>query len=446
MADMTDDDILAELGVDLTPGKVRARTPREERIIAGFEDIVRFRGEHGRAPQHGEGRDIFERLYAVRLDRLRAQQDCRALLAEMDVHGLLEAGGGVDAIDALDDNALLAELGIEAAAPGDITQLRNVRSNADRKAAEEVASARRCADFATFKPLFDRVQADLEAGIRTTRPFVRDLGMSKADIRQGEFFIVGGQVAYVASIGDPIEAPNGEADARLRVIYSNGTESDLLLRSLQRALYKDAGGRRITEPTAGPLFDEAAPAAAEPDLLQTGTLYVLRSRSTHPTIAAHRDLIHKIGITGGPVEARIAGAADDATYLLAEVDVVATYKLYDVHRTRLEALIHRVLDKVRFDVEIPDRFGKPVRPREWFLVPVPIVDEIVARIADGTLAGMTYDPRSVALVPAQAAPARVSPPPAPGSARRPAPSRGDGPGAVPAAPSTSRTPDAPGSS
>jgi len=398
MADMTDDDILAELGVDLTPKKVRARTPREERIIAGFEDIVRFREEHGRAPQHGEGRDIFERLYAVRLDRLRTQADCRELLADMDVHGLLDGANDADAIDDLDDSALLAELGIEPDASNDITQLRNVRSNADRQAAEEVASAKRCVDFATFQPLFDQLQADLDAGVRTTRPFVRDLGMSKADIKPGEFFIVGGQIAYVASMGEPIAAPNGDTDARLRVIYSNGTESDLLLRSLQRALYKDEGGRRITEPTAGPLFDSAAKADVEADHLPTGTLYVLRSRSTNPTIAAHRDLVHKIGITGGSVEARIAGAADDATYLLAGVDVIATYKLYDVHRSRLEALIHRVLAAVRFDVEIPDRFGKPVRPREWFLVPLPIIDEVVARIADGTLAGTTYDPQTVALV------------------------------------------------
>lgn len=395
MADMTDDDILAELGVDLTPKKVRARTPREERIIAGFEDIVKFREEHGRAPRHGEDRDIFERLYAVRLDRLRAQPDCRTLLADLDTHGLLD-----DALDAapLDDDALLAELGIETQAAEDITQLRNVRSNAERSAAEEVAAATRCEDFATFKPRFEQVQADLDAGTRTTRPFVRDLGMSKADIKQGEFFIVGGQIAYVASVGDPIAAPNGEVDARLRVVYSNGTESNLLLRSLQRALYKDEGGRRVSEPTAGPLFGDRASAEDEPDRLPTGTLYVLRSRSTHPTIAAHRELIHKIGITGGKVETRIAGAADDATYLLADVDVVATYTLHDVHRSRLEALIHRILASVRYDVEIPDRFGKPVRPREWFLVPLSIIDEIVERIDDGTLAGMTYDPEAARLI------------------------------------------------
>ena len=401
MADMTDDDILAELGVDLAPKKVRARTPREERIIAGFEDIFKFREEHGRAPAHGEDSDIFERLYAVRLDRLRALPEHRELLGDMDVHGLLDgADDSAAPVEALDDSALLAELGIDVGPVEDITQLRNVRSGEERKAAEEIASAKRCEDFATFKPLFDQVHADLDSGTRTTRPFVRDLGMSKADIAPGEFFILGGQIAYVAEAGEPIKAPNGETDARLRVIYSNGTESNLLLRSLQRALYeKEKGGRWVTEPTAGPLFAEAKPAPTEPEQLAAGTLYVLRSRSTHPTITAHRDLIHKIGITGGSVEARISGAADDATYLLADVDVVATYKLFDVNRSRLEALIHRVLDRVRFDAEIPDRFGKPVRPREWFLVPLPVIDDIVERISNGTLFDWVYDPQAAALVP-----------------------------------------------
>lgn len=395
MAEMSDDDILAELGVDLAPKKVRARTPREERIIAGFEDIVRFWEEHGRAPRHGEGRDIFERLYAVRLDRLRDQADCRELLAEMDSHGLLAAPvASGPAPDELDDSALLEELGLSDAPAADITRLRHVRSAEEKRAAEEVAARTRCADFAVFKPLFDQVQRDLDAGVRQTKPFVKDAGMSKAAISAGEFFIVGGQLAYVAEVGESFRAPNGETDARLRVIYSNATESDLLLRSLQRALYKDEGGRRVTEPTAGPLFE-----AEQPDeRLKTGTLYVLRSRSPHPQVAAHRDLIHKIGITGGSVEARIAGARNDATYLLDDVDVVATYTLHDVQPRRLEALIHRVLGNVRFDVQITDRFGKPVHAREWFLVPLPVINEIVARISDGSLTGLLYDRDQAALV------------------------------------------------
>lgn len=399
MADMTDDEILAELGVDLAPKKVRARTPREERIIAGFEDIVRFREEHERAPQHGENRDIFERLYAVRLDRLRTLPDCRTLLAEMDAYGLLSMDE-IDAtspVDALNDDELLDELGATTEFDADITQLRNVRSNTERQAAEEIASSERCEDFEDFRPLFEAVEKDLAVGARATRPFGKD-----AAIRQGEFFILRGQLAYVAEVGETIKAPNGQYDARLRVIYSNGTESNLLRWSLQRALYKDDGGRRVTDPEVGPLFEAPTSAGSndqpDPDFLPTGTLYVLRSRSNHPAIAANRDLIHKIGITGGSVEARVASARDDATFLLADVDIVATYKLYDIDRPKLERLIHQVLDGVRFDTKIPDRFGKLIRPREWFMVPLSAIDEIVKRIDDGTLVGMAYDRERAQLV------------------------------------------------
>ncbi|OAH43793.1 hypothetical protein AX777_18425 [Sphingobium yanoikuyae] len=401
MADMTDDDILAELGVDLTPKKVRARTPREERIIAGFEDIVKFREEHGRVPQHGEDRDIFERLYAVRLDRLRALPDCRDLLVDMDVHGLLDGvENDATSVDELDDSALLAELGIEAAAADDITQLRNVRSNTERKAAEEIAEHTPCADFDQFRSLFAALKRDLDGGVRETRTMRTELTL--AEIKPGEFFIVGGQLAHIASDDGEFTTDYGRTDRRLRVIYDNETESNVLARSFQKALYRDKGARRVSNPLSGPLFADHHGTPEEPEHLPSGTLYVLRSRSTHPTIAAHRELIHKIGITGGSVEARISGAADDATYLLADVDVVAIYKLFDINRPRLEALIHRVLDSVRFDAEIPDRFGKPVRPREWFLVPLHIIDEIVERIGNGSLAGLTYDPHAVALIPEMA--------------------------------------------
>lgn len=401
MAEMTDDDILAELGVDLTPKKVRARTPREERIIAGFEDIVRFREEHGRVPQHGEGRDIFERLYALRLDRLRSSPECRKLLAEMDTYGMLDeaAAEAAPAADDLDDSELLAELGVEVSAGDDITQLRHVRSYQEKRAAEEIAEHTPCRNFERFKPLFEAVKRDLDSGVRETRTMRAELRLD--EIKPGEFFIVGGQLTYIAEDHGEFTTDYGRTDRRLRVIYDNATESNVLARSFQKALYRDDGARRISNPKSGPLFD-ATPAQVaadqEDEYLATGTLYVLRSRSQHPSVAANRELIHKIGITGGSVEARIAGAADDATYLLAEVDVVATYKLYNINRPRLEALVHRVLDAVRFDIEIPDRFGKTVRPREWFMAPLPIIDEIVGRIGDGSLVGMSYDPAKATLV------------------------------------------------
>jgi len=394
MSDLTDDQLDAELGIDTEPKATGGRSHREQRIIAGFEDILRFFDEHGRAPQHGEDRDIFERLYAVRLDRLRALPEAHELLAGLDVYGLLASSPGPQGFDAetLDDDALMAELGLDGSTDDDITVLRHVRPYAERESPDEVANRAPCKDFTRFKPLFDEAENDLKAGRRETRPFGKD-----ASIGIGEFFVLGGQIVYVAEAGETIRAPNGETDARLRVIYANGTESNLLRRSLQRALYKDEAGRRLTEPAAGPLFGDRL----EGDDIASGTIYVLRSLSNHPFVSEHRELIHKIGVTGGKIESRIANAAHDATYLLADIEVVATYKLADINRTKLEGVFHRIFAPAQLDLTIQDRFGHPVRPREWFLVPLHVIDEAVERIRDGSITGMTYDPKTARLVSAQ---------------------------------------------
>lgn len=389
----TDDDdaLLAALGVEVEAKKEAARTPREERIIAGFEEIQRFVSEHGRAPQHGEDRDIFERLYAVRLDRLRVQPDCRALLEPLDDQGLLAGAAPAlaDAPDDISDDELLAQLGVDAPAPDDITELRHVRSAADKRAAEEIANRERCEDFDRFKPLFEQVQADIENDVRQTRPFEL-----KAEIRPGSWFIVGGQKAYVAEAGETFTNAQGKSDARLRVVFDNGTESNLLMRSLQRALNKDEAGRRITDPVAGPLFSGQQ---AEDDRA-SGTIYVLRSESDNPIVAANRDLVHKIGVTNMDVAQRIAGARLQPTFLMADVEIVATYKLFNISRTKLESLIHRIFDPARLDIEIRDRFGNPVIPREWFLVPVFVIDDAVEKIRDGTITEFSYDPKLARLV------------------------------------------------
>lgn len=391
MADMNDDDLLGALGVEVPSLKTANRTPREERIIAGFEDILRFCQTHGRPPLHGEGNDIFERLYAVRLDQLRKLPEAQTLLAELDGPGLLSGAvvASVD-VDNLDEDALLAELGVGGDVDqDDITVLRHVRSSTEKRAAEEIADRIPCADFDNFQPLFELAERDLKSAVRKTLRFGRD-----ASIETGNYFIVGGQLAYVAEIGEAIKAPNGESDARLRVIYANGTESNLLRRSLQRALYKDDTGRRLTDPDMGPLFGDAP----EPDDIESGTIYVLRSLSSHPFVAEHRELIHKIGVTGGKVETRIAGAEKDATYMLAGVEVVAAYTLHNLNRTRLENIFHRLFGAVQLDLTIEDRFGNPVKPREWFLVPLHVIDEAVERIRNGSITEVIYDPQTARLV------------------------------------------------
>jgi len=389
MSDLDLDDLRAELDDFAQPERPGGRSPREERIIAGFEEIQRFVEQHGHAPQHGEHNDIFERLYAVRLDRLRALEECRSLLSPLDHQGLLAGAEMAPATPAetMNDDQLLAELE-GAAGTADITELRHVRTTADKRAAEEIANRQKCEDFERFKPLFEKVQLELAADIRQTRPFEL-----KAEIRPGSWFIVGGQKAYVADMGELFSNAQGRTDARLRVIFDNGTESNMLLRSLQRALHKDEAGRRITDPSAGPLFSDHHMDEDE----ASGTIYVLRSKSDHPMVAQNRDIVHKIGVTSGKVDRRVANAKLDPTFMLAEVEVVATYQLFNINRSKLENLIHRIFDPARLNIEIKDRFGHPVVPREWFLVPLSVIDDAVAKIKDGTISDYTYDPKTARL-------------------------------------------------
>lgn len=386
-----DDALLAELGVEVEAKKAAARTPQEERIIAGFEEIQRFVDQNGHIPGHGEDKDIFERLYATRLERLRELGEGRDLLLDMDHQGLLASGEPVINADLedLDDDALLAELGIAEEAPS-ISDLKHVRSTSEKKAAEDVAGREKCEDFETFKPLFEQIQKELDSGIRETRKFEL-----KAEIEPGRFFIVGGQKAYVAEMGEIELTDHGRTDARLRVVFDNGTQSKMLMRSLQRALNADGdAGRRITEPNAGPLFSDETAEGDE----ASGTIYVLRSRSDHPLVAANRELVHKIGVTSNDVDKRIAGAQLQTTFLMAKVDIVATYELYNINRSKLEALLHRIFAPAQLDIEIPDRLGRPIKPREWFLVPLFAIEEAVEMIKDGTISRYVYDPESARLI------------------------------------------------
>jgi hypothetical protein len=389
MSEIDLDELRSELDEFAKPAKTVGHSAAEQRVIAGFEEIERFVDENGRLPEQGDDRDIFERLYAVRLDRILQSPDCREILKGLDSRGMLEDEADTRFRQEPTDEELLSALGGGTGEQDEITRLVHVRSREEIKAAEEIARRNRCEDFAEFAPIFERVQADLDMGIRQTLKYKDD-----AEIRKGDLFIVDGQTALVAEAGETFISNFDREDRRLRVIYANGTESDLLGRSLMRALNRDKASRRIIEPSLGPLFagiEEAGDSA-------TGYIYILRSRSDHPFIVEHRSVVHKIGVTGGDVKSRIANAKNDSTYLLADVEVVATFKLANINAKRLEALIHKFFASSRLDLKLKDRFGIEVESREWFLLPITVIEEAIEKIIDGSIGNFRYDPESGQIV------------------------------------------------
>ena len=327
----------------------------------------------------------------MRLDRLRALDECRALLEPLDHQGLLAGAKPAPASspDELDDDELLAQLGVEAAAPADITELRHVRVGSGEARGR---GDRQSPEMRGLRQL----QASVRAGAEGTRARAcgRPAGSSASPkSRRASSTSSAARKPMSRRLEEPFTNEHGDIDARLRVIFDNGTESNLLMRSLQRALQQDAAGRRIIDPVAGPLFTDQNEEGDE----ASGIVYVLRSKSDHPAVAANRDVLHKIGVTGGDIARRIANARLDPTFLMADVEIVATYELYNINRTRLENLIHRIFGPARLDIEIKDRFGQPIVPREWFLVPLFAVDEAIERIREGTITGCIYDPKTARL-------------------------------------------------
>ena len=276
----------------------------------------------------------------------------------------------------------MSELSNVAPSDDDLSRLVHVRSREEIKAAEEIAKRNPCEDFEKFQPVFDEVQTDLQNGKRETLKYEND-----SRIRKDDLFILDGQTVLVAEEGESFRSNYDRDDWRLRVIYSNGTESDLLMRSLQRALNRDKTSRRIIEPSLGPLFAQIE----EDDDLPAGYIYVLRSKSEHPFIAEHRSVVHKIGVTGGDVKARLANARNDSTYLLADVEIVATFKLANINAKRLEALIHKFFASARLDLKLKDRFGIEVESREWFLLSLTVIEEAIEKIIDGSIGNFRYD-------------------------------------------------------
>jgi hypothetical protein len=248
-----------------------------------------------------------------------------------------------------------------------------------------------CRDFDRFEAGFLEIQEKLDLQERKVSP-VED--RQELRVNEGDYLIHRGLLAYVAEKSE-LSSRNGKADHRLRIIFSNGMENDPLMSSLRKALADDKTARYIHRPGFGPLD----PNWHKDSMEVTGTVYVARSRSQEPEIAEVRNILHKIGVTSQDVRRRVADARNDATFLLAEVDIVATYDLKNLDRMKVENLLHRFFEVARpSGLKITDRFGKAVYPREWFYVLPEHVREAVRLIEAGTLHQYRYDPSQQKIV------------------------------------------------
>jgi hypothetical protein len=393
-----EEDDLGLLNVTLRPRS--SRTPEGERDAELVREANRFFHRAGRAPDP-ESLDYEE----MRLGMLWAALVARGPkgdVAEEDVNGLLsgaplaltaepaaperdwrEEPDADEVPTSLDDIFDDDDLDVSDA----FTTIRHVTPAEDRLVPDHRAEFYPCHDFEKFRDLFAQTQAALESGEREVRPIKNN---EEIRVDEGSLFIRKGLLTYVAEKAE-MTARAGKRDHRLRIIFSNGMESDPLLSSFRKALADDATARAIHRHGIGAMDPDWE--ADRIDL--TGTVYVVRSKSKEPAIAEVSNILLKIGVTTQEVRRRIADARNDPTFLLAPVEMVATYDLVNLSWRKVEQLLHRFFDAARpRDLWIADRFGRKVRPREWFYVLPEHVSRAVQAIRDGNLHELEYDPES----------------------------------------------------
>lgn len=385
------EDILANdpLGLLVVKPKQSNAMTTDQRLVASFEEINAFVREHGREPE--KSTDINERRLFSRLKGLRESAQRAWALKEHDEHYLL---GDVvipdpSSIETIDDVLSGDALGLLGDPPGDdpesIFVLKHVSKSSPNKA-DHIARRKACEEFDQFEPLFLEQHALMKSGMRVTVPF-----KSENQIRKDSFFILKGQLVYVANIGKWQKRSAGKKhrhDARLLCIYENGTESNLLRHSFAQSLWADDSCRQVIDAHKRPLFEEQYEVNSTDE--PTGYIYVLRSLSEDPKIREIEDL-YKVGFSRQPVLERIKNAASDPTFLMADVAPVMHFETYNLNPQQFEKLIHRFFGKACLNLDIIGEDGKRFTPREWFVVPLPIIEQAIKLLISGDIVGYQYD-------------------------------------------------------
>lgn len=364
-------------------GLLSANAPRamgrspDERLASAFHEINDFVAKHGREPSNNVA-NVFEHQLHNRLKGFRQDPEKVELLQDLDPHQLLQSSAPVPKpIKSIDDIFSNDSLGLLGGGDAGLFDLKHVPKETTMP--DYVARRKPCKDFARFEHFFIACQNELSAGIRKLIPF-----KNEQQINEGCFYVLHGVLLYVSHVGER-ELSKGKQNARLRCIFENGTESDMMLRSLAAELYKD--GRRIT--------------ANEEELLQgfsditpqdeaTGYIYVLKSLSTNPEIATIENL-YKIGFASTTVEDRIKNAEKEPTYLMARVKIIEAYRCYNMNPQKLENLLHRFFGKSCLNIDVFDAAGKRYTPREWFIAPLAVIEQAIAFVLDGEIVNMLYD-------------------------------------------------------
>ncbi|AZB26869.1 GIY-YIG nuclease family protein [Chryseobacterium bernardetii] len=390
---LTIDDIFDDDDFGLLDSKAKTSSVKtdEERLIDSFEEINRFFDKNKREPNKSS---MSEYGLMAKLKNFRENESQKKILKPFDKHNLL---GYVELEKTTIDDILNEddELGLlDSDKDLDIFKFKHTPKPEERADADFVAQRKpiKEKEFEKYEAMFFKVHKEIKEGKRKIKPFKN----IEKNLHVGDFYLMDGILLYLESANlktEEKELGSGNrvrTEGRTRTIFENGTYSNMLFRSLGKQIQKN--GKLITntyEKIEQDLFVNTGLVKEED--VQSGWIYVLKSKSSNTQIANIKDL-YKVGFARNSVDERIKNAKNEATYLFADVQKIATYKVYNRNADKLEGLLHRFFAKACLDIDLFNEKGQRLNPREWFVVPFEVIEETIQLILNENIVNYEYDP------------------------------------------------------
>ncbi|HRG63503.1 MAG TPA: GIY-YIG nuclease family protein [Burkholderiales bacterium] len=354
----------------------------DDRLIESFNEINKFIDQHGHEPTNML--DMNERKLAKRLENFRDEPEKSITLKPHDKHNLLQIQEKpIESLDdILQDDFLASILGDDSSALG-IFDLKHVKHSSERQATDFVARRKVCKNFAKYEPLFKQCQTELKSGARKLIKF------NEQSLAPNTYFIINGVLGYLETVYDLVKDKNSKFDGRIYCVFENGTESNMLFRSLGKMLYDN--GQIVSSSNAENIaeFHHGFNLISEDDQ-STGYIYILKSKSTNPKVA-NIDNLYKIGYSTIPVEERIKNAENEATYLMAPVEIVSIYECYNLNPQKFEHIMHTFFASACLNLDVFGEESKRYNPREWFILPLSVIEQAIGLIISGDIINYNFN-------------------------------------------------------
>lgn len=361
----------------------------DQRLIDSFEEINAFFDKNNREPNTSS---MSEYGLLARLKNIRENEQQKISLKPYDRHNLL---GEVEIPKtSIDDILNDDELGLlDSDSDLSIFKYKHIPKEEERAKADFVAQRKplKEKEFKPYEAMFQKVHQEIKDGKRKILPF-KDV---EQHLKAKNFYLMNGILLYLENVdygrenADLKDTTRNRKDGRTRIIFENGTKSNMLYRSLSKSLYSDGKMITDTQEDIDKTFYINAGMVKEEDV-QTGWVYILKSKSTNPEISAIKDL-YKIGFSSTPIDERIKNAKNEATYLFADVIKVESFAIYNRNADKLEKLLHRFFASACLNIDLYNDKGQRATPREWFIVPIEVIREAIELIISEKIMGYEYD-------------------------------------------------------